>query len=123
MWRAAGLCNGFHLPLVDFLILFSVQEVFLSRSTPAMSLAGCVLLGNGKLAQVGAGSDGSVSPPGRTCVRSTTAVEDRGIFSLLEMGNSEEKGDFIRMKCLLALVQPKHHCPHSGWCSVSWKQW
>lgn len=44
-------------------------------------------------------------------------AEDRGIVFLLEMGNGEEKGDFMRVKCLLALVQPTHHRPHSGRCS------
>lgn len=50
MWRAAGLSNGFHWLWVDFLILFSVQEVVLSRSTPGNE-PGRVLLGNGKLTQ------------------------------------------------------------------------
>lgn len=40
-------------------------------------------------------------------------------FFLLDLGNGEEKGDFMRVKCLLALVQPKQHRPHSGrWSGV-----
>lgn len=40
--------------------------------------------------------------PGMTCVRSTTA--GGGLFFLLELGNDEEKGDFMGVQCLLALV-------------------
>lgn len=38
-------------------------------------------------------------------------------FFTLGAGNGEEKGDFMRVKCLLALGQPKQHRPHSGQCS------
>lgn len=76
---------------VDFLILFSVQEVVLSGSSPGGEL-GRVLLGNGKLAQVRAQMAlplclwrpclcASVSP-GRTCVHSGGQRR----FFLLELG-------------------------------------
>lgn len=50
-----GSIMGFTCCWLIFLILFLVQEVFLSGSTPVMSSEGHVLLENGKVVQVGAG--------------------------------------------------------------------
>lgn len=128
MWRAAGLYNGFHLLLVDFSDFVFSAGGFPERIHPGDELGRPCSAGKW---EGGPGRCGAqMAPPlrlwrpssaprfyqGEPVYAAQLRAEVRGIFFLLEMGNGEEKGDFMRVKCLRALIQPKHHRPHSGQC-------